>query len=209
MQARIHTRNNSRGGCIYVFCKLCILLAILGITRVVYYLRDKGLFARTQEVHRNLLPDISVFLKLLSSPHLPLLPSPWSNFLSRLSLGSLHSTGASSSWGGVPFSIKKLPPFAFSQTLSFSFFRPRGGASNSNMKFGTTQKCFQHKRRYVYVFKDQHKLKENGKLPLKHKLRKSISLLFFEILSFSTWLKGLFAPNLWNLTIFHLDVLDR
>lgn len=42
------------------------------------------------------------------------------------------------------------------------------------MKFGTAQKCFQHKRRYVCVFKHQHKLKENGKLPLEYKLKEKI-----------------------------------
>lgn len=85
----------------YVVYMLYVLLAILGITRVVYYLGDKGLFGGTQEVQRNSLPDISVFLKTLAlrptPPPPPPLPSPWSNFLCRLSLGSLHSTGASSS----------------------------------------------------------------------------------------------------------------
>lgn len=63
----------------YAFYMLYILLAILGITRVVYYLRDKGLFGGTQEVQRNLLPDISVFLKTLAlrpTPPPPLLSPP-------------------------------------------------------------------------------------------------------------------------------------
>lgn len=68
-------KKKQRGGWVHVFCKLCILLAILGITRVVYYLRDKGLFARTQEVQRNLQQDISVFLKLALEPTPPP-PSP-------------------------------------------------------------------------------------------------------------------------------------
>lgn len=147
----------TEGGCIHVFCKLCILLAILGLTPVVYYLRDKGLLGRTQEVQRNLLPDISVFLKLALEPTPPL-PSPRSNFLSRLSLGSLHSTGASSSWGGVPFSIKNPSICLFPKTFFLQKVEPLDMKWNLNMKFGRT--CCQHKRsRSVCMLKHKHELK--------------------------------------------------
>lgn len=129
-----------------VFCKLCILPAILGITWVVYYLSDKGVSARTQEVQRNLLPISLCFLNCFGA-HASFHPNSMEQLPLRAEPGSLHSTGASSSWGGVPISIKKLPPFAFSQMLSPSLPLPkRGGASISNIKLGMAHKFSQQRK---------------------------------------------------------------
>lgn len=118
MQEHTRMQKKKMGGCVHVFCKLCILcilLAILGITRDVYYLRDKGTLCQDSGSAKEFAARYLCVFETCSRAHTPSppLPSPWSNFLSRLSLGSLHSTGASSSWGGVPFSIKNSLHLAF------------------------------------------------------------------------------------------------
>lgn len=135
--------------CICVYCKLCILSAILGITGVVFYLKDKWVFCRTQEVQRNLLPDISVFETAFWAD---ISPPPSS---------SLYGTTSSSGWALAPYTtlvhplpeVESLFPSKTPSICHFSkhtlIFSPLIEAM-SNIKSGTVQTFSQH-REMLYI----------------------------------------------------------